>query len=88
MNIPDSTVPNDFPPRIWKLFAVELAEPVLIIANKILSTGKWPESWKTEYVTVIEKQKDPQTKEQLRNLSLTSFISKLVENLIYDLIIG
>ena len=47
----------------------------------------WPESWKREFVTVIEKEKDPQSKDDLRNISLTLFISKLVENLIYDLLI-
>ena len=87
MNIPDSTVPGDFPPRIWKNFGAELALPVSKIANKILKTGKWPNSWKMEYVSVIEKEKDPKTKDELRNISLTLFISKLVENLIYDLLI-
>ena len=33
MNIPDSVVPGDFPPRIWKKFGVELAEPVSKIVN-------------------------------------------------------
>ena len=37
MKIPSSTVPQDFPPRIWKNFAPELATPVSIIINKILS---------------------------------------------------
>ena len=87
MTIPDSTVPGDFPPRIWKEFSLYLADPVSVIANQILSTGQWPDSWKTEYVTVIEKETDPKSKEDLRNISLTQFISKLVENLIYDLLI-
>ena len=78
MTIPDSTVPGDFPPRIWKEFSVHLADPVSIITNRILASGQWPDSWKTEYVTVIEKEKDPQTKDELRNISLTQFISKPV----------
>ena len=82
MNIPDLVVPGDFPPRIWKLFAVELSGPVSIIANKILRCGERPVEWKMDFVTVIEKERDPQSKEQLRNISLTLFISKLVENLI------
>ena len=44
MNIPDSVVPGDFPPRIWKEFAVELCEPVARLANDILRKGEWPES--------------------------------------------
>ena len=41
MNIPNSTVPDDFPPRIWKLYSAELANPLAIIINKILQTGEW-----------------------------------------------
>ena len=87
MNIPDSTVPGDFPPRVWKTFSPLLAQPVATIANNILKKGQWPDVWKMEYVTVIEKEKDPKSKDELRNISLTQFISKLVENLIYDLLI-
>ena len=87
MKIPDSTVPGDFPPRMWKLFSVELAEPVSIIVNNILRTGIWPDAWKIEYVKVIEKEKDPKSKDELRNISLTLFLSKLVENIIYDFFI-
>ena len=87
MNIPDSVVPGDFPPRIWKMFSVELAEPISIIANNILITGEWPDTWKLEYVTVIQKITDPKTKDDLRNISLTLFISKLIENLIHDMLI-
>ena len=39
-----------------------------------------------EYVTVIEKMNDPKSKDDLRNISLTLFLSKLVENLIFDLL--
>ena len=55
--------------------------------NYILRNGEWPEAWKLEFVTVIEKEKNPQSKNDLRNISLTLFISKLVENLIYDLLL-
>lgn len=88
MNIPDSVVPGDFPPRIWKKFGVELAEPVSKLVNNILKYGKWPEAWKVEYVKVIEKVKDPQSMDDLRNISLTLFVSKLAENLIYDLLMN
>ena len=70
-------VPSDFPPRIWKKFGPELAEPVSVLVNKILTTGQWPQSYKTEFVTVIEKEKDPETMSQLRNISLTLFVSNL-----------
>ena len=37
--------------------------------------------------TVIKKERDSKSKDDLRNISLTPFISKLVENLIYDRLI-
>ena len=87
MNLPESTVPGDFPPRIWKLFSAELCTPISIVVNKILKTGEWPEIFKTEYISVIAKVDDPKDKGELRNLSLSLFISKLIENLIFDLLI-
>ena len=87
MNIPDSTVPGDFPPKIWKLYSVELSEPVSFLANRILETGKCPDQWKTEFVTVIPKVSNPTERDELRNLSLTLFVSKVVENILYDLLL-
>ena len=57
------------------------------IVNKILRTGQWPDRFKTEWVTVIAKKIDPENKDDLRNLSLTLFLSKLIENIVYDLLI-
>ena len=87
MNLPVSTVPGDFPPRIWKEFSVELSTPISIIVNRILRTGNWPDIFKTEWVTVIAKKTDPEDKGDLRNLSLSLFVAKLIENLIYDLLL-
>ena len=87
MNLPSSTVPGDFPPKIWSEFSVELATPIAKIVNRILKTGEWPDIFKTEWVTVIAKINEPENKGDLRNLSLTMFISKLIENIIYDLLL-
>lgn len=87
MNLPASTVPGDFPPRIWKLFSVELSTPIAIMINKILESGEWPNIFKTEWVTVIGKTNNPEDKGDLQNLSLTMFISKLIENMVYDLLL-
>ena len=87
MNLPESTVPGDFPPRIWKLFSVELSTPIAVIINKILKSGEWTNMFKTEWISVIAKIYDPQDKGDLRNLSLSLFISKLIENIICDMLI-
>ena len=40
----------------------------------------WPTKWKTEYVTVIPKNNDPQEPSECRNISCTNFLSKLYES--------
>lgn len=87
MNIPESTVPDDFPPRIWKQFSLELSTPISIVVNRILVTGEWPEKFKTEWVTVIAKKVSPEDKGDLRNLSLSLFLSKVIENIVCDLLL-
>ena len=67
---------------------MELSTPVSALVNCILQTGKWPKNWKTEFVAVIPKINEPENKGDLRNISLTLFVSKLVENIIYDLLIS
>ena len=38
-------------------------------------------------IAILEKINDPKEKGDLRNLSLTLFVSKLVENIVYDLLL-
>lgn len=57
------------------------------LADGSVFNPEWPEVFKMEWVTVIGKVNNHEAKGDLRNLSLTLFISKLVENIIYDLLI-
>ena len=70
---PQSGVPGDMPSPIIKEFAPELATPVSKIISNIVKSCKWPSQWKMEYVTAIGKIPIPETKDDLRPISLTAF---------------
>ena len=44
--------------------------------------GDYPQQWKIEYVTPIPKVTPPQSEDDLRNISLTNFFSKLFETFV------
>ena len=79
---PRSGVPNDLPKQMIQEFAPDLALPVSSIVNNIASTGEWPSPWKLEYVVPIGKVPSPETEDDLRPISLTSFFSKVTERFV------
>jgi hypothetical protein len=79
-----SAVPGEMPARLRQEFNVELAGPAAIIFNNIAKTGIWPESWKKEYGTVLEKVSPPADESQLRIISITYQLSTLMERFIID----
>jgi hypothetical protein len=79
---PQSGVPWDLPSTIIKEFSVELSKPVKKLINKVIQSKVWPKHWKTEYVTPIGKIPQPETEDDLRPISLTSFWSKLLEQFV------
>ena len=79
---PRSGVPNDLPKLLVQEFAPELAKPVGRIINRISSTGSWPEQWKLEHVVPIGKIPMPESEDDLRPISLTSFFSKVTEHFV------
>ena len=62
-----------------KEFSVELASPATKIMNSILKTGIYPDNWKLEFVSPIPKVHPPESEDDLRNISLTAFLSKVFE---------
>ena len=56
------------------------AIPLTDIFNEIASSGVWPLLWKTEYVTIIPKKSCPEDFGDLRNISCTMLISKIMES--------
>ena len=81
---PKSGVPGDLPRPITMEFLPELAGPLCKIVNNIIQSHHWPEQWRTEWVTPIGKISSPESEDDLRPISLTSFQSKVTEKIIVD----
>ena len=80
---PNSSVPGDVPPNLVN----DLAEVIAIPAEKIFNcvpTQHWPIPWKHEYQTIIPKKPNPKSFSELRNLSCTNFLSKVLESFVID----
>ena len=77
-----SSVPNDFPIPFLKEFLPFLAKPVQKIFTGSIHSGPYPTQWKTEYVNPHPKKLPPETFDDLRNLSLTEYLSKSFEQFI------
>ena len=83
----NSSVPGDIPKQIIDEFAVEIAGPATTIFNTALKNLEYPDSWKKELAIPIGKITNPETKDDLRLISLTRFISKVLESFIAEWII-
>ena len=79
---PRSSVPGDLPRRIVQEFGPELATPAGIIFRNIAKSGHWPQPWRVEYGTPLQKQSNPISEDQLRIISLTSYLSKVLEQFV------
>ena len=79
---PNSQVKGDLHPKLVKVYAETLAEPITQIYNNIVSTSVYPSLWKVEHQVPIPKQNMPETEEHLRNISKTPFFSKVFESFI------
>ena len=55
--------------------------------NSALLSGIWPDSWKHEQITPVPKVYPPRTADDLRRISGTKNLSKLLEALLSDSII-
>ena len=81
---PRSSVPGDLPRRIVQEFSPELATPAAEIFRNILKTAHWPKQWRLEYGTPLQKQPNPLNEDQIRIISLTSYLSKQFEQFIIN----
>ena len=79
---PRSGVPGDLPRRLVQEFAPELAAPLGKIIRNIVQTGVWPKDWRVEYGVPLQKVSNPIIEDDLRIISLTSFLSKVSEQFI------
>ena len=79
--------PDNISPRILKEYAHMLAEPITIIFNTSLASGVVPSSWKESNIVPIPKTSKPIAEADTRPISLTSFLSKVLEDFVVSWLI-
>ena len=84
----NSMVPGDIPKPLIQEYSEYLARPMTKIYQKMLQSKQWPASWRTEYGVPLQKVQNPESESQLRIISLTSFFSKVFENLVIKWLLG
>jgi hypothetical protein len=77
---------DEIPVTVIKESAHELAVPLVIIFNKILRTGIFPEKWKITNITPIYKSGNKHNIKNYRPISLLPLFSKLMEKILYTLL--
>ena len=75
----DSMVKGDPLPNLVRGYPEAFAEPVSAIFNAVNDTGCWPDTWKTEHLTIIPQNPNPTDLSECRNISCTSIFSKILE---------
>ena len=86
---PKSGVPGDLPRKLVAEFGPEIAVPVTKIFSSVMEsarqgTAKWPPTWKQEFGVPLQKISNPQSEDDLRVISLTSFFSKVLERFVLE----
>ena len=74
--------PDNIPPRVLKQFAYKLAEPVTKIFNVSLKSALAPSIWKDSNITPVPKIHPPTDECDIRPISLTPCISKVLEDFV------
>jgi hypothetical protein len=77
-----ATGPDNVPSRFLKDFAHVLADPVTTIFNASLSSSVVPRIWKESNIIPIPKVQQPESEGDTRPISLTSCLSKLLEDFV------
>jgi hypothetical protein len=83
INIYKSPGPDGIPNWFLRDFAFAISEPICHIFNSSISQGTMPTLWKKSYVVPIPKTRPPKSiQNDLRPISLTPTISKVLESLV------
>ena len=82
LKITKSTHPLDIPANLRKECSIFLAAPLTNIFNACLESQIYPDLWKQEIVTPVNKISCPLSLSDLRKIVLTSDYSKLMEQFI------
>ena len=84
LNVCKSSGPDNIPPRILKECASQLAPSLANLFNKSFSSGMLPQDWKLANIAPIHKKNSKCKRENYRQISLTSIISKIAEKIVRD----
>ena len=87
LNNTHATFPIDLHFRLRREYDLFLVAPLKDILNSCLEAGVYPEKWKLEIVTPIEKVLYPKQISDLRKIGNTSDYSKLLESFLKDWIL-
>ena len=74
--------PDEIHPRVLKELSNEIAEPLSIIYQTSLSTGRVPSAWREANVSAIHKKGSKKEPGNYRPVSLTSVVCKQLEKII------
>ena len=70
-----SGVKGDLHPQVVKACMIELVHPVACIYREAIRSHTWPKRWHLEHQIVIPKVPQPKTKDDMRNLGLSTFFN-------------
>ena len=76
------TGPDDIPAMVLIICARELARAILILGQRILETGVWPEVWRLHRLVPLYKKLSRHELKNYRAIHLTAHISKTLERFI------
>ena len=77
-------VEGDLDKVVMKECMAELTHPVGVIYREAVSSHTWPAVWKQEKQIVIPKCPHPCTKDDMRNLGLSPFLNKGLEQILVE----
>ena len=84
LRINKSCGPDNIPPKILKLSARTIREPLTKLINYCIAESSWPLDWKRSRVTPVYKKDDASSVKNYRPISILSAIPKLLEKVMYD----
>ena len=88
LNIHKSPGPDQLSPRILKECALELSTSLCNLFNKSFQSGLLPSDWKIAHITPVHKKGPKHKKENYRQISLTSIISKRAEKIVKSRVVS